>query len=82
MTAFLQEDEAIFNMLGLLLPKAAPAASESAEDQHGNPAAAMQQLLQLQVLSIRLLMLQTCEHTACLCQFTHFGLEEEKAVMH
>ena len=47
--ALLQEDESTFNMLGSLLPSAASAALAAAEGQHGDPAAAMQQLLQLQV---------------------------------
>ena len=47
--ALLQEDESTFNMLGSLLPSAASAALAAAEGQHGDSAAAMQQLLQLQV---------------------------------
>ncbi|CAL5224339.1 g7011 [Coccomyxa viridis] len=46
--ALLQEDESTFNMLGSLLPSAASAALAAAEGQHGDPALAMQQLLQLQ----------------------------------
>ena len=47
--ALLQEDESTFNMLGSLLPGAASAALAAAEAQHGDHAAAMQHLLQLQV---------------------------------
>ncbi|CAK0785506.1 hypothetical protein CVIRNUC_008716 [Coccomyxa viridis] len=46
--ALLQEDESTFNMLGSLLPGAASAALAAAEAQHGDHAAAMQHLLQLQ----------------------------------
>ena len=58
--ALLQEDESTFNMLGSLLPGAASAALAAAEAQHGDHAAAMQHLLQLQVIPSLLLDLQSC----------------------